>query len=396
MSSDRAGNGHPLPAGQQAQASPCPGAQGSVPSTAAATQGMVATFNATRATNMAVITQKASPNIELQFLLMSTISTYEAEQADAQRAGLMVSQHVVEQARKRRKVVAEAVVGEEEISPTETLRYGQHVYANWTKKLFVRALTYIDIHSMPPSFVKTLSHQVLKEVFEFGLGLRLHGENHDKATELNILNLFGLLKQFYVMNGSLWTKIQWEGTTPLWAKCGYYSVESAKCSERGVRIFVGCSQVAKPVEFTEDIYGTDPGPFDVVSQNFSLKFAHFKTAKDTYMLMNLFPVLSRTLRRRLSEEFGVASPDSGVMVPRPSSAPQSAPLSDDGPAPRSLALADVGSAAAAASPRVLPLAVERDKEDEAEVEDDKEECPATAVEDDKDCTPASGGAPARP
>ena len=367
-----------------------------MPSTAAATQGMVAIFNVTSATNMAVINKKATHNVELQLLLMSTISTYEAEQADAKRAGLMVSQHVVEQARKRRKVVAEAVVGEEEISPTETLRYGQHVYANWTKNLFVRALTYIDIHSMPPSFVKTLSHQVLKEVFEFGLGLRLHGENPDKATELNILKLFGLLKQFYVMNGSLWTKIQWEGTTPLWAKCGYYSVESAKCSERGARIFAGCSQVAKPVEFTEDIYGTDPGPFDVVLQNFSLKFAHFKTAKDTYMLMNLFPVLSRTLRRRLSEEFGVASPDSGVMVPPPSSAPQSAPLGDDGPAPRSLALADVGSAAAAASPRVLPLAVERDKEDEAEVEDDKE-CPATAVdEDDKDCTPASGGAPARP
>ena len=90
------------------------------------------------------------------------------------------------------------------------------------------------------------------------------------------------------------------------------------------------------------------------------------------------------------------TPDSGVTVSRPSSAPHAAPLSDDGSAPRRLALADVGSAAAAASPRVLPLAVERDKEDEAEVEDDKEECPATAVEDDKDCTPASGGAPARP
>ena len=100
------------------------------------------------------------------------------------------------------------------------------------------------------------------------------------------------------------------------------------------------------------------------------------------------------------------TPDSGVTVSRPSSAPHAAPLSDDGSAPRRLALADVvGSAAAAASPRLLPLAVEDDKkgqvevegdkEDEAEVEDDKE-CPATAVEDDKDCTPASGGAPARP
>ena len=60
---------------------------------------------------------------------------------------------------------------------------------------------------------------------------------------------------------------------------------------------------------------------------------------------------------------GVATtPDSGVTVSRPSSAPHAAPLSDDGSAPRRLALADVGSAAAAASPRLLPLAVEDDRQ----------------------------------
>ena len=55
---------------QQAQDSPCPGAQGTVPSIAAATQGMVATFNVARATNMAMINQKASENVELQLLLL--------------------------------------------------------------------------------------------------------------------------------------------------------------------------------------------------------------------------------------------------------------------------------------------------------------------------------------
>ena len=98
------------------------------------------------------------------------------------------------------------------------------------------------------------------------------------------------------------------------------------------------------------------------------------------------------------------TPDSGVTVSRPSSAPHAAPLSDDGSAPRRLALADVvGRAAAAASPRLLPLAVEDDKKGEVEVEGDKEctveddkECPATPVEDDKECTPASGGAPSLP
>ena len=87
-----------------------------MPSIAAATQGMVATFNVARATNMAMINQKASENVELQLLLLLTISMYEAEQAEAKAAGLMVSQHVVEQARKKRKVVAEAVVEEEDSS----------------------------------------------------------------------------------------------------------------------------------------------------------------------------------------------------------------------------------------------------------------------------------------
>ena len=41
-----------------------------MPSIAAATQGMVATFNVARATNMAMINQKASENVELQLLLL--------------------------------------------------------------------------------------------------------------------------------------------------------------------------------------------------------------------------------------------------------------------------------------------------------------------------------------
>ena len=336
MNRDRAGDGHPGYGALSglAEASPCPGAQPSSPATAdatqaatqgtqAATQGIVRhAFEATRVNNMALISQKSSRNMELQLLLVHVIQTYEAEQKQAKAAGLTVSQHaqhIAEQAKKKRKVVEGDLM--EEISPTEMLRPGQLTYTRWTKALFQRALMYIDIDAMPPEFVKHLSIEVCKELFEFGLGLRMHGDNPDKATNTNLLKLFGMLKNFYEMHGSLWaTRIQWDGGNPLWASCGFYTVE-----KHMGRIFVKCSLVRDPVEFTKDICGSDPGPFDVVSQNFSLKLAHFKTAKDSYVLMNLFPVLSagRMLRRRLSEQLGVATPDvddAAASVQRPAAA----------------------------------------------------------------------------
>ena len=266
MNRDRAGDGHPGYGALSglAEASPCPGAQPSSPVTAdatqAATQGIVRhAFEATRVNNMALISQKSSRNMELQLLLLSVIQTYEAEQKQAKAAGLTVSQHaqhIAEQAKKKRKVVEGDLM--EEISPTEMLRPGQLTYTRWTKALFQRALVYIDIDAMPPEFVKHLSIEVCKELFEFGLGLRMHGDNPDKATNTNLLKLFGMLKNFYEMHGSLWaTRIQgnqWDGGNPLWASCGFYTVE-----KRMGRIFVKCSLVRDPVEFTKDICGSDPG-----------------------------------------------------------------------------------------------------------------------------------------
>ena len=79
-------------------------------------------------------------------------------------------------------------------------------------------------------------------------------------------------------------------------------------------------------EFTEAIYLKDPGPFDVVSQNFSLRSAHFKTAQDTCVLMNLFPALSRrSLQRRMSEELGARTPQGPQADDAPDAAAPSVP-----------------------------------------------------------------------
>ena len=92
------------------------------------------------------------------------------------------------------------------------------------------------------------------------------------------------------------------------------------------RIFVKCSLVRDPVEFTKDICGSDPGPFDVVSQNFSLRSAHFQTALDTCALMNHFPALSRrSLQRRMSEELGARTPQGPQADDAPDAAAPSVP-----------------------------------------------------------------------
>ena len=286
---------------------------------------LAATFTFTRANNIAMINQEASSDLELQLLLLGCIRAYKAEQEQAKAAGLTVSQRVIEKAeqqRKKRKVgVQEEVV--EEISPTETVPRGKCAYAHWAKKLFERVLVYIDSDSMPKDFVKTLSVKVCKEIFEFGSYLLLHGDKLDQATETNVQKLFDLLKILYEVNGSLWVRIQWNGTEPVWAACGFYSVKKHSASGR---IFVTCSLVKDPAEFTEAIYLKDPGPFEVVSQNFSLKSAHFKTALDTYVLMNLFPALSRrSLQRRMSEELGARTPQGPKAGDAPDAAAPSVP-----------------------------------------------------------------------
>ena len=291
---------------------------------------LASTFAFTRENNIATINQVASSDLELQLLLLGCIRAYQAEQEQAKAAGLTVSQRVLlldekenaEPQRKKRKVgVQEEVV--EEISPTETVPRGKNAYANWAKKLFERVLVYIDSDSIPKDFVKTLSLKVCKEIFEFGTYLVLHGDKLDQASETNLQKLFDILKIMYQVNGSLWGRIQWIRTEPVWAASGFYSVKKYSASGR---IFVTCSLVKDPAEFTEAIYLKDPGPFEVVSQNFSLKSAHFRTALDTYVLMNLFPALSRRkLQRRMSEELGARTPQGPKAGDAPDAAAPSVP-----------------------------------------------------------------------
>ena len=87
------------------------------------------------------INEKATPNLELQVLLLETIESYEAEKHRASSQNLTLQEAILqekeERKRKREGTVGSAEIQELVIDPTVNLRRGQTLFGTWVKKLYV-------------------------------------------------------------------------------------------------------------------------------------------------------------------------------------------------------------------------------------------------------------------
>ena len=72
-------------------------------------------------------------------------------------------------------------------------------------------------------------------------------------------------------------------------------------------IEIYCKMIRKTCIIPEEVRSGDKGPFEGPYENFSLYRAYIKSPIDSYLLYTLFPRLSRSLRRRISEETGLIS-----------------------------------------------------------------------------------------
>ena len=184
------------------------------------------------------------------------------------------------------------------------------------RRLLRTFLNFIDPFVFTGPMLAQTSKDTCMEIISKVLDLRLHGELLDRAGTFSRRRLFVTMRDVYKKLGKrgrdlVFTQndeLRW-ATTVDWKNpqnaCFIPRVVTGSDGQQDVEIF--CTVLNKRATFPRDILASDPGPFDNVAMNYSLKLAFLHTSKDKYHLQSLFPHLSRSLVRRLSEEAGAVA-----------------------------------------------------------------------------------------
>ena len=242
-------------------------------------------------TDMALINTKCEDNIELRKLVTETIRNYEEGQNEnAQAAGVSVK-------RKFEPEEAENVFVARFCGPNL-------VIANWSTKLTREAVRHMDPALISKSFASELGRGTCLELIENGGEVKCFGEQPDKVFTDNKKDVFEKLKTTYEAVGKPWSSLVWTGHQVDWnlPQNGQFQM---KLLDGSIEIY--CKMIRKTCIIPEEVLSGDRGPFEGPYENFSLYRAYIKSPIDNYLLYTLFPRLSRSLRRRISEETGLIS-----------------------------------------------------------------------------------------
>ena len=211
------------------------------------------------------------------------------------------------------------------IPATEQLRRGQFYYGKWYTVLSKQLLYFVD----PAKW--TAQHMVLVdskekcwELMSALLDLRCFGDVMDKVGTPDKTTLFDNLRTTYQDLGQ---RLGWminmdehlAEARVNWDTAGHFLVE-----QDGPTTKITCKILRSFVTLGPEHVGSDPGPF-TVKHNFSVHLACLVSARDSYLLVYIFPQLGRSLRRRVSEETGAAA-----AVPGLASASSEAAAGDQG------------------------------------------------------------------
>ena len=142
------------------------------------------------------------------------------------------------------------------------------------------------------------------ELIENGGEVKCFGKQPDKVLTDNKKDFFEKLKKTYEQGGNPWRSLVWTGHQVDWnlPQNGQFQM---KLRDGSIEIY--CKMIRKTRIIPEEVLSGDKGPFEGPFENFSLYRAYIKSPIDNYLLYTLFPRLSRSLRRRISEETGLIS-----------------------------------------------------------------------------------------
>lgn len=321
--------------------------------------------------NMKEIVDKASNNIELQAILLSTIASYEVSKAEGtlnkKKRGRPSAADAAARDAAGLSTSHPAAAVEVIIPPNTILDRNKSVWMKWSIKLLRELLYYADLVNLNMQWLQDFSDKKkLLEIVEFSWDIKCHSqaEQPDKPATLNKLQLFNSMKVMYDKLGKRMAKVVDSSDSGHvdWKRHGHYQVTVGQTPEGHPQLKVFSqpldSSVLVPLAVTEGDAGLEQA---VVKRNFSQIAAYIETPSDTYSIANFFPKLGRKLRRRLSDEGVAVVPHAGMV-----------PLANTGAEAAASKLAAVAAAAASAA----AVASGRDGElpqdilDEDEPEDD--------------------------
>ncbi len=335
-------------------------------------------------------------NLELQQILLDAISEWKEVRDACLQRGSSVAEEIKQQkdvasenrkAKKRRlseaaqEVPVDATIDENTIADKPFHR-NQRIFANWTVKLITLFLNFLDPYVYCAPVLANMTKASGLEHMSKICDIRCHGEVLDRVGLSNQRQLFVNMRCVYIGLGKRARRLEFDAhgfvDWTLHANSSYLS--SMETGPDGARLVnIVCTVINKSTFMPSEIIADDPGPFTAIEYPFSLKLATIKTSKDTYMLVNLFPQLSRSLVRRLSEETGTVSTMPAVSLLHedlPNDADDVLRIASDGVAE--------GNPLDAATPTpIVDATVVRDTEHEPNEDEVSEPPPSPPGEEDK-------------
>jgi len=285
------------------------GSEGHNPAQEKVDPSLASQFQRRNNSNLATIKDKLNNNLELQLMVLSTISDYETA-SRVSKAGT-VGGSLAELLGKKKKKKETGKEEEEDamiqINPDEILHRNRACYAGWGPKLMKECLCYTSAGKLSAKVLARTAKDKLLQIFEFSLDIKVTGDSLDKAKitggDLNKLKVFNKLKEIYEEKGkrcdNLTTHIT--NNTLDWAKHGHYSVETAMVEGMVASVTVLNKQIKQYQTMAPSLYEGDEGPFDTIEDNYSQFQAALVTPRDSYKLQFLFPSLGKSLKRKLSD-----------------------------------------------------------------------------------------------
>jgi len=286
---------------------------------------LVSSFQRKNIANLAEIKDKLNNNLELQLMVLSTITDWEkASRVMQSQPGTGSVSELLSKKHKKKTLEEDGPAQMEAVDPTEVLHRNRACYCFWGPKLLKHALEFMTDGKLNKKTLAKLTKNQTLEVFEYATDIRVTGDSLDKARAvdgvLNKLRIFEKLKDTYIQQGKRIDQLPLDQVAKGnldWAKYGHYQVTTTRCDGK-LQVNVTNNTLKQSTTMDEGFIAGDEGPFDFIENNFSQYQASLATSKDTYKLQFLFPTLGRSLKRRLSESGAIgdvpASPGKRVAM----------------------------------------------------------------------------------
>ena len=268
------------------------------------------------------ILDSCQDNFELQLLVLGTIMDYKEASGDKGLSPVIgdLRAQKKEIMKKRKAGEMDKMSSRPQLPPvSDTIGRSQKCFTKWSKESLRDVLLYCD-DSLDVEGMQCLDKTRLLELMEFSFGIRCFGAVLDKVGDTCRRNVYLNMAAQYKANGNPLRKIQHKFHQGYidWAQHGHYTVvfQAACDSDDGeAKCTVTSFSLHKTVFVPPEFVDSDDFSGVAIVANFSQYHAFLKTQNETYMISSLFPLMSRQLKKRNSEESGITRKCPGGAAP---------------------------------------------------------------------------------